>query len=171
MTYQCIVAFHGKKTMRKFLLDLETSLYDLALLLYSSLVKEKNQEDYSFQFVFGEDSYVTRKDEQDDLFGYSTRHYHVLDDESFKNAIIRQSNSASFQIIKRSLPENYVMSMELGELMPTEESIPLKLIDGEGIIAEDYRIIPADFQEIIREEENNLPVLRRRFRYKRPKTI
>ena len=171
MTYQCIVAFHGKKTMRKFRLDLETSLYDLALLLYSSLVREKNQEDYSFQFVFGEDSYVTRKDEQDDLFGYSTRHYHVLDDESFKNAIIRQSNSASFQIIKRSLPENYVMSMELGELMPTEESIPLKLIDGEGIIAEDYRIIPADFQEIIREEENNLPVLRRRFRYKRPKTI
>ena len=98
MDYLCVATFRKVGIERRIELSLKDSLYDLALLLFGSLVCTEALEDYQFEFVFGEDRYITRKDEQESLFGYSTDHYHILDDETLQNAIVRKAASACFKI-------------------------------------------------------------------------
>lgn len=170
MNYAFRITFRKGDLFRTIAIDMETSLYDLALLLMSSLVDKEDLDTYSFFLQFGEDSYLTRKDEQESLFGYSTTHYHILDDESFHNVIVRKADSGSFQIVDRGKQNNLVLDMEVGEMIPSPDKTEARLIDGSGVLEKDYRIKEMAFSAILKNTERNLPLLKKAFRYRRPKT-
>lgn len=166
MDYSCTLTFQNGTLFRKIVCSMTDSLFDIALLLYSSLVAEDCQDDYQFSFVFGEDVYITRKDEQESLYGYSTEHYHVLEQECLRNVIIRNPSSALFRVTCLSLPEDFDLDMAIEfQEAKADEKTPV-LIDGNAILMKDYQIADRDFSEIQTLATKAFPTLRKKRKYR-----
>lgn len=166
MDYLCVATFRKVGIERRIALSLKDSLYDLALLLFGSLVCTEVLEDYQFEFVFGEDRYITRKDEQESLFGYSTDHYHILDDETLQNAIVRKAASACFKIFSCGRQDDIVLEMDIGELHPAYDKHLPMLLCGEGIIGKEYSIQALSSDDVREMMEKNVPILRKKYGFK-----
>lgn len=166
MNYLCKLKFRKGKLSRTIQAGMTDSLYDIAILLYASLVHEDFQDEYLFSFVFGEDSYITRKDEQESLFGYSTEHYHVLEQECLRNVILRNPSSALFRITSLKRPDDLDLEMDIEFDDSERQDKSIRLIDGAGILIKNYGIVDCSFPKIKEMTTKNLPTTKKLRKYK-----
>lgn len=148
---------------RKLEVRFDSSLLDVALLLLSSLVRKKDLPLFHFRLAFGDEDYVTRKDEQNDLYGYSTTKYHVLDDESLQNAALRNSGPGLFILYRLDRPEDVVLTMALDDVGPATEKEKPRLMDGAGLLRDDYTVEKASFSDISRNVADTMKDLRKTY--------
>lgn len=154
-------ATKDKSLSRTILLPFRTRLDKVASLLYASMVEEEDIEEYTFLFRFGDEIYITRKEEQESGYGYSSSAYHLLEEETFFNVLFRKVNSASFELSSLKEKENLVLDMEMGPIKLNEEKKKLALLDGKGKVGKDYVIVPSSFAEIEKRAKKNLPLVRK----------
>jgi hypothetical protein len=167
MDYETEAVFHCEEfsLTRKVRLSFSCSLADLAFLLYGSLVDQDHLSDYSFLLRFGEDIYITRMDEQGTLYGYSSQNYHILEEESFLNAIVRKADTGSFEIIDLGRQSNVVFTMTLGPIRETSEKRKPELSEGNGLFGKDLKVRKADEKEVESNLSASLPLLRKQYRF------
>lgn len=156
----------SKKIKRTYTLPFMTSLYDLALNVYSSLIKEESDK-YSFLFRFDDKVYISRKDEQESLYGYSDDSYHVLESETFFNVALSNPKKSTFEIIDYSKQDNLVLEMNLSDIKPMDEKEKFSLIDAEGILDKELKEKDCSFDEIIRIQKKSLPTIKKTYKYQR----
>ena len=154
---------------RKMILSFSESLLNIASILYSSLV-EGDLDTFYFRFRFDEDYYITRRDEQDTLFGYSHSKYYILDDECFQNAIIRGGNTAVFELGTPRRQAEIVFDMEIGGISGNDQKEKSSLLGGEGILlADTLTAREASFDEIKELGDRQYPTVMKFHRYQRPR--
>ncbi len=165
MNYQSELTFYcdEKKMTRKINIGFNSSLLDMAFLLYASLVKEEKQSEFSFLFRFGEDIYITRKDEQENLYGYSDEHYHILEEESFMNAVVRKSSSASFEIVYLKRASNLVFDMSMGEIKSSDEKTKPMFLSGSSLLGSELQLLSSSEKDVEENIRKSFPELRKTY--------
>lgn len=153
------------KIERVFRFSFAHTLYELALQLYASLVESSQQEKYGFFFCFDHERYITRKDEQEMLYGYSDYTYHILEQEAFLNIVLRNPKQLSFEIVDLSRPDNIVFSIEVSDIEPQLEKMKPSLLQARGILGEKLCPQEATYEEILRNQEKSLPALKKAYRF------
>ncbi len=154
---------------RKMILSFSESLLNIASILYSSLV-EGDLDTFYFRFRFDGDYYITRRDEQDTLFGYSHSKYYILDDECFQNAIKRGGNTAVFELVTPRRQAEIVFDMEIGGISGGDQKEKSSLLGGEGILlADTLTAREASFDEIKELCDRQYPIVKKFHRYQRPR--
>ncbi len=171
MNYKAEVTFRCEEfgIVRKMNLSFSEVLLDVASLLYSSIV-EGDLDLFYFRFRFDDVCYITRRDEQDTLFGYSHSEYYILDDECFQNAVVRGGQKAVFELITPKRQAEIVFEMDIGTISAGEDKEKSSLTGGEGILlAEGPAHKDADFDQILALSQKQYPIVKKFHRYKRPK--
>ncbi|GEM_PF-1266204 len=150
---------------RVFLFSFSHTLYELALNLFASLVAEEEQEKYSFFFSFDQERYITRKDEQELLYGYSDRDYHILEQEAFLNIVLRNPKQLSFEIVDLSRRDNIVFDLDVEEIQPQLEKMKPILFAGHGFLGKNLNREDKEWKEIVDNQRKSLPLLKKAYRF------
>ncbi len=171
MDYKAEITFKCSEfdITRKMSVSFSEPLLNIASLLYSSLV-EGDLDTFYFTFKFDGAYYITRRDEQDTLFGYSHSEYYILDDECFQNAVVRGGKEALFTLVTPKRQEEVVFEMEIGNISGADKKEKSSLLGGDGIlVAETLEKKEADFDQIKSLSDKQYPIVKKFHKYARPK--
>ncbi len=147
---------------RKIQVRFKASLYDLATFLFTSLMEKEVREKYSFLFRFDDTIYLTKKEEQETGYGYSDGTYHLLDEESFLNVVLRNPKKLFFELSDYSAKGNLVFPMSVTSVTRADDEDDIVLLDGKNILGENRKeesvplssiaaLIQKDWKEVKKE--------------------
>lgn len=150
---------------RKIQVRFRTSLYDLATFLFTSIVKREAREDYSFLFRFDGAVYLTRKEEQESLYGYSDGTYHLLDEESFLNIVLRNPSKLTFELSDYSSKGNLVFSIAVNAITRADQEDDIVLLGGCNFLSRNRKEESAALSSIVSMVEKDWKEVKKENKY------
>lgn len=163
---ELVLTSNRYQIQRKVQVRFQASLFDLAAFLFASMVKREAREDLSFLFRFDDTVYLTEKEEQETLYGYSDGTYHLLDQESFLNIVLRNPKKLSFEISDYSSKGNLVFPITVNAITRADKEDDIILLDGKNILSEDRKEESATLSSIVSMVEKDWKEVKKANRYR-----